>query len=214
MSLTSVGSVIIGVLVSVSALSPQRDSHAGSAAYPELSKRGLVFTVASDRWRAFDEPARPLNAVVFRVGDRQQHDAVRTMLTANVEFTEDGVLYQYLADPSSPWLNPARSEALGRRIAALRTRSEVEIAEVMREAGARFGPDRGKEVELEIAGQFHRLDSVLGRIRSTPPRFRADDRTPRWVSTVNVSNGTVELMYTATHEPFEGRLVAMTRSYK
>jgi hypothetical protein len=182
------------------------------AVYPAFAGQGLVFMVSGDRWRSFDELVTPLTSVVIAIGKQEPRAPVQKVFSAHIEFTSDGTLYDFLADPDVPLLNQGKVEALGKVLSSHEDWTEQQIAAAIKAAGARFGPDRQREMERVLEGHLQRIGAVLGSMKAGPLHFVTDDNNPGWSCDVVISTPVGEKTYGALIEPFEGRLYALSRA--
>lgn len=190
------------------------------AAYPSLSSQQLMFTITQDRWRSFDEPIMPLTAFVLTVGRRNAigranrrnpQTSIDRVFSAHIEFTLDETLYDFGVDSEAPFINRARIERLGRMLASQPDSTAAQVAAVFTSAGARFGPDHQRNLEVQLDEQLERIGKVLGPVRRAPIQFHSDDNSPRWAFDVIISTPVGERTYSALAEPFEGQLYGLGR---
>jgi len=165
--------------------------------------------VAAARWRSLDQPALPLTSVVLTVGRLNRSEPVEPILSAHIDFTLEGTLYDFNA-AASPYANGQKVRALGKVLSSHSEWTDKQVAAAVTAAGARFGPDRQRELQQELERLFQGLGKVLGKMKPGALLCTNDD-TPEWSLDVVVSTPIGDLTYGASVEPFDGRLYFLSR---
>lgn len=180
--------------------------------YPGLSGRNLVFTISAARWQPLDGRVSPLSSVVVRVGEKHSETEIDTLFRAHVSFSEDRTLYDFIADTESPFMQHERLRTLGRLIVDHRDWSDAEIVRAINAAGVRFGPDDRDAVERELKARTEAIGRVLGSATFGDLYFSARDDEPRWTFEIAIATPKGRKAYRAGMDPFDGKLLGMSKA--
>lgn len=205
------GLLLVSGLLLALATRPAPDSYQTAhsllrALYPTLQNRGLTITISPDRSEPYDSAPRPLRAFVLTIAQPREGMAPSQLLTARFEFAVDDTLFIYLADGT--YVNDLRRHRLAQWAGDHRGASTDEIAAILSEFGAKFGPAEASAMRTEALRQLHLIEPFVGRIQLQEIVFRGDD-TPRWRAEFVASTAHGRRRYGVLFEPFDGRIVSI-----
>ncbi len=204
-----------------------------SALYPELSGKDLTLSYSGSfsfdgspdpqpnmldiTVSPFPANHHPIIAGVIRQDPSQTAAPARTELGAFVWFGRGGYVYRFAAK-SDKILNTSKNEALRKLIDSHPEWPDTRIAEELRAAGAKFGPDEKEQVLKTLP--LARLQPILGKLRVESARFDAKVEAASantmaildWdIAVVGVMPDGEQVSYSLSVEPFEGGIVQITQ---
>jgi hypothetical protein len=136
-------------------------------------------------------------------------------LSAHFQF--DGRDYRISSFVASGSLvNDAKQEAIAKLVDEHPEWTDPDLTVALRRAGAKFGPDQKEELLARFP--VHELEPILGKIEMGPAQFafRGNSQAPHyalmnWSIRFQATSGTKQDQYAVFLEPFDGRVVALSR---
>jgi len=200
------------------------------ALYPELTGKNYIMSVTT--FGSFDMPwtsMPPFNVEIGRmemghmeiVGPGKSSEATERhpIVTAHFEFGRDNILDEvYFRSPKAAL--EIENDRIRKQVDFHQGWTDKEVAEALKEAGAKFGPNQGAELLRVVP--LNVLEPFIGSMHIDSTEFRLrHQQKPRslaqlyWVIVGHADPGDEHAVeWEILCEPFEGKVFSVTRTRK